>query len=74
MNVAIVGLGYVGLPLAMDFADAGIDVVGIDVDAAKVASLAAGKLAHRERAGHAPRCRAARSPPASTTSPSPTRS
>jgi UDP-N-acetyl-D-glucosamine dehydrogenase len=43
MNVGIVGLGYVGLPLAMEFADAGCDVVGIDVDVAKVASLAAGR-------------------------------
>jgi UDP-N-acetyl-D-glucosamine dehydrogenase len=43
MNVGIVGLGYVGLPLAMEFADAGVNVVGIDVDAAKVASLSAGR-------------------------------
>jgi UDP-N-acetyl-D-glucosamine dehydrogenase len=43
MNVGIVGLGYVGLPLAMEFADAGVDVVGIDVDVAKVASLSAGR-------------------------------
>lgn len=42
MNVGIVGLGYVGLPLAMEFADAGVAVVGIDVDATKVARLAAG--------------------------------
>jgi UDP-N-acetyl-D-glucosamine dehydrogenase len=43
MNVGIVGLGYVGLPLAMEFAKAGVDVVGVDVDAAKVASLSAGR-------------------------------
>jgi UDP-N-acetyl-D-glucosamine dehydrogenase len=43
MNVGIVGLGYVGLPLAMEFADAGIDVVGVDVDATKVARLMAGR-------------------------------
>lgn len=30
MNVAVVGLGYVGLPLAMVFADAGVNVVGIE--------------------------------------------
>ena len=43
MNVGIVGLGYVGLPLAMEFADAGVNVIGIDVDVQKVASLAAGR-------------------------------
>lgn len=43
MSVGIVGLGYVGLPLAMEFADAGVDVVGVDVDLAKVESLAAGR-------------------------------
>ena len=39
MSVGIVGLGYVGLPLAVAFAEAGIDVVGVDVDAAKVADI-----------------------------------
>jgi UDP-N-acetyl-D-glucosamine dehydrogenase len=34
-EVAIVGLGYVGLPLAMTFADGGATVVGIDVDPSK---------------------------------------
>ncbi len=43
MNVGIVGLGYVGLPLAMEFADVGVGVVGVDVDAAKVAGLSAGR-------------------------------
>jgi UDP-N-acetyl-D-glucosamine dehydrogenase len=37
--VGVVGLGYVGLPLAVAFAEAGFHVVGIDVDADKVASL-----------------------------------
>jgi UDP-N-acetyl-D-glucosamine dehydrogenase len=36
MKVAIIGLGYVGLPLAMEFARANVTVVGLDVDAAKV--------------------------------------
>ena len=35
MNVGIVGLGYVGLPLAVAFCEAGHDVVGVDVDAAQ---------------------------------------
>lgn len=38
-RVGIVGLGYVGLPLAVAFAEAGFKVTGVDVDAAKVASL-----------------------------------
>jgi UDP-N-acetyl-D-glucosamine dehydrogenase len=35
-RVGILGLGYVGLPLAVEFAKAGFDVVGIDVQQAKV--------------------------------------
>jgi UDP-N-acetyl-D-glucosamine dehydrogenase len=41
--VAIVGLGYVGLPLAVAFAERGFPVIGIDVDARKVASLNRGE-------------------------------
>lgn len=43
MSVGVVGLGYVGLPLAMEFAERGIDVVGIDVDATRVATLRSGR-------------------------------
>jgi UDP-N-acetyl-D-glucosamine dehydrogenase len=42
-RICVVGLGYVGLPLAVEFAGAGFPVVGIDVDAAKVAGLRAGR-------------------------------
>jgi UDP-N-acetyl-D-glucosamine dehydrogenase len=42
-RVAIVGLGYVGLPLALAFAEAGCTVVGIDASAARVADLSAGR-------------------------------
>ena len=38
-DVAIVGAGYVGLPLARTFADAGKKVVLVDVDPARVAQL-----------------------------------
>src|SRR4051812_10905510 len=43
MKIGIVGLGYVGLPLAVSFAEAGCDVVGIDVDAGKLAALRDGR-------------------------------
>jgi UDP-N-acetyl-D-glucosamine dehydrogenase len=42
LKVAIIGQGYVGLPLAMAAVGAGHSVVGIDSDAALVASLSAG--------------------------------
>ena len=40
--IAILGLGYVGLPLALALSRAGFDVVGIDIDADLVAALNAG--------------------------------
>jgi UDP-N-acetyl-D-glucosamine dehydrogenase len=43
MQIGIVGLGYVGLPLAVAFAEAGHEVVGLDLDAAKVEALRAGR-------------------------------
>ena len=39
MKIGIVGQGYVGLPLAMAFCDAGIQVVGFDLDVEKTNSL-----------------------------------
>jgi len=42
-RVGIVGLGYVGLPLAVEFAQAGFDVVGIDIQESKVAKLRRGE-------------------------------
>ena len=41
-NLAILGLGYVGLPLALAFARAGQSVVGFDTDDARVADLQEG--------------------------------
>ena len=41
--IGIFGLGYVGLPLALRFAEAGYPVLGFDIDAAKVDSLNAGR-------------------------------
>lgn len=40
--VAVIGMGYVGLPLAVEFAKAGYRVIGVDVDAQKVRQLNAG--------------------------------
>lgn len=42
-RVAIVGLGYVGLPLAVTFGEAGFRVIGIDIDVAKVRRINAGE-------------------------------
>ncbi len=42
-TIAIVGLGYVGLPLLLRFAEVGYRVLGIDIDAEKIASLQDGE-------------------------------
>src|ERR1700730_5632509 len=42
MRIGVIGLGYVGLPLAVAFAEAGDEVVAVDVDSRKVAAVAAG--------------------------------
>ncbi|HVV72917.1 MAG TPA: nucleotide sugar dehydrogenase, partial [Verrucomicrobiae bacterium] len=43
MKTAIVGLGYVGLPLSFEFARNGVSVLGLDIDTAKVDMLNQGK-------------------------------
>jgi UDP-N-acetyl-D-glucosamine dehydrogenase len=43
MKIGIVGLGYVGLPLAAAFAEAGHEIVGLDTDARKIEGLKAGR-------------------------------
>ena len=43
MKIAIVGLGYVGLPLSFQFARSGVTVLGLDIDTAKVDSLNQGR-------------------------------
>ena len=43
MKVGIVGLGYVGLPLALAFAEEGHEVVGVDADRRRVAALGGGE-------------------------------
>ncbi len=43
MNIGIVGLGYVGLPLSLQFARSGVNVLGLDIDAAKVDAVNRGE-------------------------------
>ncbi len=43
MKIAIVGLGYVGLPLSLQFARSGASVIGLDIDPEKVSSINAGR-------------------------------
>ncbi|MDG3005294.1 nucleotide sugar dehydrogenase [Paludisphaera mucosa] len=43
VTVGVIGLGYVGLPLARAFIEKGVDVLGFDVDPAKVAKLREGR-------------------------------
>ena len=42
-KMAVIGLGYVGLPLAVAFARQGIEIFGVDISKEKVSSLLAGK-------------------------------
>src|ERR1035438_4586729 len=42
MKIAVIGLGYVGLPLSLQFARSGVTVLGLDIDPAKVESLNGG--------------------------------
>lgn len=39
MKIAIIGLGYVGLPLALQFAESGVQTLGLDIDTDKVACI-----------------------------------
>jgi UDP-N-acetyl-D-glucosamine dehydrogenase len=43
MTVGVIGLGYVGLPLVVAFAEAGDHVVALDIDPQKVAAIGAGE-------------------------------
>ena len=42
-TVGIIGLGYVGLPLGLAFAERGFRAIGFDVDPAKIAALTGGR-------------------------------
>jgi UDP-N-acetyl-D-glucosamine dehydrogenase len=62
MKIAIVGLGYVGLPLSLQFGRSGINVLGLDIDVAKVELLNLGQsyIKHIESAAIAEMLRAGR--------------
>ncbi|MCF7668947.1 MAG: nucleotide sugar dehydrogenase [Verrucomicrobia bacterium] len=43
MKIAVIGLGYVGLPLSIQFANSGVEVLGLDIDPAKIEALNSGR-------------------------------
>jgi UDP-N-acetyl-D-mannosaminuronic acid dehydrogenase len=47
-DVSVIGLGRVGLPLALCFADAGLRVLGVDKDAERLDALRAGRMPFKE--------------------------
>ena len=55
LKLAVAGIGYVGLPLAVAFAEAGFDVTGIDVSSARVALITQGQ-SYVEDVPSAPLC------------------
>lgn len=54
--IGIIGLGYVGLPLALEFAHKGFNVIGFDIDESKIPVLSSGKsyIKHIESAKISP--------------------
>jgi UDP-N-acetyl-D-mannosaminuronic acid dehydrogenase len=53
-DVAVIGLGRVGLPLAITFADHGLSVLGVDKDADRLATVRAGRMPFKEPDTEAP--------------------
>src|SRR3954447_13182991 len=47
-DVSVIGLGRVGLPLALTFASSGLSVLGVDKDAGRLAGLRAGRMPFKE--------------------------
>ena len=47
-KIAVIGLGYVGLPVTVGFARTGASVIGFDIDAGRIADIAAGHDRTRE--------------------------
>jgi UDP-N-acetyl-D-glucosamine dehydrogenase len=53
MKIAVIGLGYVGLPLSLQFARSGVQVLGLDIDQTKVDALNQGRSYIRHIAAEA---------------------
>lgn len=51
--ISVIGLGYVGLPLALRFSECGYRVIGLDIDEAKVKQLNKGQSYFRHIATRA---------------------
>jgi UDP-N-acetyl-D-mannosaminuronic acid dehydrogenase len=47
-DVAVIGLGRIGLPLAVCFADRGLQVLGVDIDRERLTAIADGRMPFRE--------------------------
>jgi UDP-N-acetyl-D-mannosaminuronic acid dehydrogenase len=50
IDVSVIGIGRIGLPLALSFADRGLRVLGIDADPERIAAVAAGRMPFEEPA------------------------
>ena len=50
-KIAVIGLGYVGLPVAVGFARTGASVIGFDIDAGRIADIAAGNDRKKAQCG-----------------------
>ena len=50
-DVSVIGLGRVGLPLALSLADRGLSVVGVDVDADRLTAVREGRMPFQENGG-----------------------
>src|SRR5215207_4432500 len=58
LDVPVIGLGRVGLPLAITFADHGLSVLGVDKDADRLATLRDARMPFKEPGTEAPLARA----------------
>ncbi len=57
-DVSVIGLGRVGLPLALTFADAGLSVLGVDKDAERLVTIGDGRMPFKEPGTDEPLARA----------------
>jgi UDP-N-acetyl-D-mannosaminuronic acid dehydrogenase len=48
IDVSVIGIGRIGLPLALSFADRGLSVLGVDADPERLAAVAAGRMPFEE--------------------------